>query len=220
VGSDVESRGAGIAISVSNASADLDLGGGVVNGRVTAGRQPVLGGNMTVLKEDRRQTRNGVVHVSNTELAAGLGRHEVGKDVVAHTRRSIRVDVNGEALSAKRRGRESGDSTAQGVTRGDDSEGRVGGNGLVESGGGVAGDFIPGIVEAVVDFAARSEAAVCEGEDNVCDEVAEVVAAADGEDDQLVCAVDGDEAANASHLAARVIVSLLISFFCLMVLFL
>lgn len=85
---------------------------------------------------------------------------------------------------------------------GDDAEARVGGDGLVEGGGGGVGNFIPGVVEAVVDLAAVGEAAVGEAEDDVGDEVAEVVAAADGEDDELVGAVDGDEATNAGHRAA------------------
>lgn len=156
---------------------------------------------MAVLEEDGGQTRNRVVDVGDAELAAGLGSDKVGKDVVAHARRSVCVDVDVEALSAKSRSCEGGDGAAQGVARGDDAEARVGGDGLADGSGGSVGDFVPGVVEAVVDLAAVCEAAVSEAEDDVGDEVAEVVAAADGEDDELVGAVDGDEAANACHRA-------------------
>lgn len=157
---------------------------------------------MAVLEEDGRQTRNGVVHVGDAELAAGLGRDEVGKDVVAHAGGSVSVDVDAVALSAKSCGCEGGDGTAEGVAGGDDAEARVGGDGLADGGGGGVGDFVPGVVEAVVDLAAVGKGAVVKGEDDVGDEVAEVVAAADGEDDELVGGVDGDEAANAGHRAA------------------
>lgn len=199
---DVEARSAGVAVGVGNAGADLDLRDCVVNGCGASGRQPVLGRDMAVVEEDGRQTRNRVVEVGDAELAAGLGSDEVGKDVVAHAGGSIRVDVDVVALGAERRGREGGDSTAEGVARGDDLEARVGGDGLADGGGGGVGDLVPGVVEAVVDLAAVGEAAVGEGEDDVGDEVAQVVAAADGEDDELVGAVDGDEAANAGYGAA------------------
>lgn len=68
---------------------------------------------MAVVEEHGGQTRNRVVEVGDAELAAGLGSDEVGKDVVAHARRSISVDVNVVALSAKIRSSEGGDGTAQ-----------------------------------------------------------------------------------------------------------
>lgn len=197
MGRDVESRGAGVAVRVGNAGADLDLRGCVVNGGSIASGEPELGRHVAVLEENGRQTRNGVVDVGDAELAAGLVGDEVDKDVVAHAGRSVGEDVDVEALSAKIRSRESSNGTAERVARGDDAEVRVGGDGLADGGGGVVGDFVPGVVEAVVDLAAVGEGAVFEAEDDVGDEVADVVAAADGEDDELVGGVDGDEAANA-----------------------
>lgn len=85
---------------------------------------------------------------------------------------------------------------------GDNAEGRIGSNSLGKGSGGSAGDFTPGFVEAIVNFTPGDEAAVGEGEDNVCDEVAEVVASTERQDDFLVCAVHGDEAANAGHGAS------------------
>lgn len=157
---------------------------------------------MAVLEKNGRQTRNGVVDVGDAELAAGLGRDEVGKDVVAHAGRAVRVDVDAVALRAQTGGRERGDGAAQRVAGGDDAEARVGGDSLSDGGGGGVGDFVPGVVEAVVDLAAVGEGAVGEGKGDVGDEVAEVVAAADGEDDELVGRVDGDEASNAGCGAA------------------
>lgn len=112
---------------------------------------------MAVLKDDRGETGHGVVKVSNAELRAGLAGHEVGKDVVANARRPECVDVNCEALSAEERGGKSSDGTTQRMSRGDDFERRIGGTGLGESVCGSAGDFIPGVVEAIVDFTAIGE---------------------------------------------------------------
>lgn len=198
MGRDVESRRAGVAVRVGNTGADLDLGDCVVNGGGVARGQPELGRHVAVLEQDGRQTRDGVVDVRDAELAAGLGRDEVGKDVVAHTRRAVGVDVDAVALRAQIRGGERGDGAAERVAGGDDAEARVGGDGLADGGGGGVGDFVPGVVEAVVDLAAVGKGAVGEGKGDVGDEVAEVVAAADGEDDELVGRVDGDEATNAS----------------------
>lgn len=202
MGRDIEARRAGVAVRVGNAGADLDLRDCVVNGGGIASGQPELGRDVAVVEQDGRQARNGVVDVGDAELAAGLGRDEVGKDVVAHAGRAIGVDVDAVTLRAESCGCERGDGTAKGVTRGDDAEARVGGDGLADGGGGGVGDFVPGVVEAVVDFAAVGKGAVGEAEDDVGDEVAEVVAAADGEDDELVGGVDGDEAANAGYRAA------------------
>lgn len=199
---DIEARRAGVAVCVGNAGADLDLGECVVNGGGITSGEPVLGRNVTVLEQDGRKTRNGVVHVGDTELAAGLGSDEVGKDVVAHAGRAIRVDVDVVALRAQSCGCERGNGAAERVAGGDDAEARVSGDGLANGGGGGVGDFVPGVIEAVVDLAAGSEGAVGEGEGDVGDEVAEVVAAADGEDDELVGGVDGDETTNASCSAA------------------
>lgn len=101
MGGDVESRGASVAIHVGNASANLNIGHGIVNRRVIAVGEPEFGRDMAVLEDDGGETRHGVVKVRNAELATGLARHKVGIHIVAYTRRSIRVNINGEALGAE-----------------------------------------------------------------------------------------------------------------------
>lgn len=151
MGRDIESRRAGIAVRVGNTGADLDLRDCVVNGGGITSRQPELGRNVAVLEQDGRQTGDGVVHVRDAELAARLGRDEVGKDVVAHAGRAVGVDVDAVSLRAQSCGGERGDGAAERVAGGDDAEARVGGDGLADGGGGGVGDFVPGVVEAVVD---------------------------------------------------------------------
>lgn len=112
---------------------------------------------MAVVEDDWGKTWDRVVKVSDAELRTGLAGHKVGIHVVANTRRSKCVDINCEALSAEDRSGKSSDGTTERMSRGDDFEGRVGGTGLGESVCGSAGDFIPGVVEAIVDFTAIGE---------------------------------------------------------------
>lgn len=112
---------------------------------------------MTIVKDNWGETGDRVVKVSNAEFRTGLAGHEVGIDVVANTRRSKCVDINCEALSAEDRSGKSSDGTTERMSRGDDFEGWVGGTGLGESVCGSAGDFIPSVVEAIVNFTAIGE---------------------------------------------------------------
>lgn len=198
VGNDVETKSTRIAKNVGDAIADANVAGEVVNRRRAAAGEPVLGRSVAVAKDDGRQARNGISLVRDAEHLAGLAGGKVGKLVVADAGRAVRVDVARVAGLAEVRGAQVGDGAAERVAGDDDLVARVGGQALVDGAGGSVGDFVPGVGEAGVDLAAAGEAAVLLFEDDVCDEVADVVAAADGDDNLAADVINGGVAGDAS----------------------
>lgn len=207
---DVEAKGAAIAARVGNAVAEPHVADGIVILVHGAPGKPVLGRDVAVAEEDGGQARDGVVAVGDAPLAAGLAGHPVGEVVVADARRAEGVDIGGDALAAQVGAREGRDGAAERVAGDDDLVVAVGGAGGVDAAGGGVGDLLPGLGEAGVDFALADEVARLPREEEVGDEVAEVVAAAQGEDDFAAGVVDGDVAADARpRAAARVSVGML-----------
>lgn len=207
---DVEAKGAAIAARVGNAVAEPHVADGIVMLVHGAPGKPVLGRDVAVAEEDGGQARDGVVAVGDAPLAAGLAGHPVGEVVVADARRAEGVDVGGDALAAQVGAREGGDGAAERVAGDDDLVVAVGGAGGVDAAGGGVGDLLPGLGEAGVDLALADEVARLPGEEEVGDEVAEVVAAAQGEDDFAASVVDSDVATDAGPgAAARVSVGML-----------
>jgi hypothetical protein len=193
---DVETDGGtSVASNVGDTLADADLVGGEFRVGRIASRQPVLGGDVTVSKDHGGQARNGVVDVGDAELGASLVGDELRESSVANTRSAIGVDVEVAESLAEVSGSEGSDSTTEGVSSGDDAVVGVGGAGSSESRGSRLSNLSPGSGEASVDGAAADDVAAGGAEeDNVGDEVSDVVAAAEGQDDLLAGVVNGDEA--------------------------
>lgn len=198
MGRNIEAEGATIALNVGEALADDDVIKPIVDGSALAARQPVFRRGVTVAKDDGRQTRHGVIAVRNTELGAGLRGHEAGKVIVAHARRPKRIHICYDARLSQVRGAEGRNGAAERVAGGDDLEVRVGFASRRHGGLDAGGDLIPGGLEARVDAAALDEVAVGLGEDDIGDPVADVVAAADRDDDFFARVVSRYVAADAS----------------------
>lgn len=153
---------------------------------------------MAVASEDRGKTRDGVGFVGHTVFSSGLVGEESGEVVVANTGRAKGESITGDATSAKVCRGEGSNGTSQRVAGDDNAVAGIVLASLLDGIGGSRLDLLPGCGEASVHLALRDEAAALPGENNIGDEVANVVASANGEDDVFVLVVDGDVAADAS----------------------
>lgn len=199
---DVGKQRPSITADTRDALANLDLVDSIVHLGGRAAIQPVLRSDVTIPEQNRRKTRHRVVFMSNAPLATGLSREPIGKLVITDAGRTKRVHVDFETVTAQICRANGGYSAAEGVARDDELVVWV----LDETGldglcGGVF-DLVPGLGEASVQLALSGEFAVAPGEDDVGDEVADVVAAADGEDDFLADGVAGYVGADSGELAA------------------
>ena len=157
---------------------------------------------MAVAEDDWGQSWDGVIRVRNTVLARSLACDEVCEVVVADARATVGVDVDTAAVGPHVDGAECGDGTAQGVTGSNDAVAWVLVDGLGHGRLCRSGNLIPSSLETLVDFAFRDEGAVGPREDNVGDEVANVVAAAHGEDNLLPSVVSSNVSSDASDKTA------------------
>lgn len=198
VSNDVEAKGTGVALGVGDARAELKVTDCEV---LVAGRavgQPDLRGGVAVAEDDGRETRNGVDGVGNAVRDALLARGKVGKGVVSDTGSTIGIDINLVAVLAEVRATKNGNSTTKGVTGENNAVGRVGLKTFANStvSGGL--DFSPGSSEAGMELAARYQIAVLLLEDHVGDEVTNVVAATDRNNNLTADIVNSDVGSNAS----------------------
>ncbi|KAI6762714.1 hypothetical protein HG530_008694 [Fusarium avenaceum] len=195
---DVETQRSTIAHEVGGTLTNLDVVDGVVNRVAATGGQPELGGCVSVSKDQRGETRHGVLRVRNAIFSAGLVRDESRKLCISYSRRAVGVDVHGCTADSKVRGSKCGHSTAQGVTCGNNLEGRVRLEGFRYSSGCLPRDLGPGVLEARVYTAAGGETAVVLVKVEVCKPVADVAAATERDDDFFAGTVCRDVAADAS----------------------
>lgn len=190
VSNNIQAKRTRVASNVGNTFANLEVAEAKLGVGRAARRQPDFGGGMTVAEDDGRETRDRVVGMSETELKALSGRHVIGKDVVADTGRAKGVQVASVSISTEISGGNDSNSTSEGVT-GDNQavalvliETRA--NKVVDGGR----DFIPSIRETRVHLASRAELAARLGKNDVRDEVADVVTAANRHDNLTATVVD------------------------------
>lgn len=193
VGARVEAAGAGVAVDVVVALADLDLVDGVVIARGLGAGEPVLGGGVAVVEQDGGQARDRVVEVGDAVLGAGLGGDEVGDDTVAETGGAVGVDVDGVASGTEVGSTNGGDGTTKRVAGSNDLEARVG----VDGSSDAVRHLLPGTVEALVELTSRHEARAGKGKVDIGDPVQDVAAASDSKDDLATGVIDGNVASNA-----------------------
>lgn len=201
VSNDVEAESAGVAGSVGNARANLQVRETVVGvGGATSG-QPDLGRSVAVSEEDGGKTGNGVVGMSNAELGTSSGAHVVRKDIVADTGRAEAVQVARVTVAAEVGSSNDGNGTAKRVAGDDEAVALV----LVQASADQvvdrAGDLIPSIGETSVHLAARGEAAVLPLEDYIGNKVADVVATADRQNNLAAVVVDSNVGGDTSAAA-------------------
>lgn len=195
---DVEAEGTSVALGVSNAGAHLKITELVVTVGRAAGRQPNLRGGMAVAEDDGRQAGNGVVGVGDAERGARLARGVVGKDIVTDTGRAKGVNIDLVAIAAEVSTTKNGNGAAQRVTGNHDSVAGVALQTLFDSRVSAILDLVPGCSKASVDFAARGEVTVLPREDDIGNEVADVVATTDRNNNLTADIVNGSIGCNAS----------------------
>lgn len=201
VRNNVQPKRATIAVGIRNAQAQLHRRQRVIIRAAIPTRQPVLRRNVAVPYENRRQARNRIITVRHAPLTALLAGEPVGEVVVTDARRAEGVNVHGETVATKVRRAQCCDGSTERVARSNELVAWV----LVASGlhGACDGvlDLLPALGEAGVDFTFVDKVAALPGEEDVGDEVADVVAAADGEDNFLAGLVYGYVGADSGPLS-------------------
>lgn len=198
VSNDVEAESASVADGVGNTRADLQVRETIVGIRRGASRQPDFRRSVAVAEEDGGKTGDGVVGVGDAELGT-LGRaHVVGENIVADSGRTKAVQIARVTVAAEVGSSNDGNSTTKRVAGDDEAVALV----LVEASADQvvdrAGDLIPSIGETGVHLAARGEVAVLPLENNIGNEVSDVVAATDGQNNLAAGVVDSNVGGDAS----------------------
>lgn len=198
MGSNVEAKGATVAVNVCVALANADVGDGVVITTCLINREPVLGRGVAVTREDGWQAGHGVIDVGDAVLGAVLVGDEVREHVVASAGGPVGVEVDGETARPQVGSAQSGYGAAEGVTGGDNFEAGVVGESLVDGVGNTGRHLTPSLVEARVRLSTISQVKVGKAEVDVGNPVANVGAAASREDNLLADSVDGHVTGNTS----------------------
>ncbi len=133
-----------------------------------------------------------VITVSNAPLATRPAGHPVGEMVITYARGAKGVQIRCEAPAAEVGECEGGDSAAKRVAGDDDLVFTVGATSDADSSGGGVRYFFPGLRKTGVHLAFVDKVAVLPDEENVGDEVADVVVAAEDEDDFAAGMVESD----------------------------
>lgn len=198
VSDDVETEGSCVASGAGDTRAGSEIAKTIVGvGRATSGK-PDLRRCSAVAEEEWRETWHRVVGVSDTVLNTAGAVHVVGENIVTNTRRTEGVQVARNASTTEVGSGKDSDGTAERVTGNDELVALVLIQSSLDKAHGIAGNLVPGIREALVNLGARGKVAVLPGEDDIGDEVADVVATTDGQNNLTSSVVNGNIRRNAS----------------------
>lgn len=197
VSNDVKAKGTSVALGVGNTGAKLEIANLEILVVILAGGQPDLGGGVAEPKDDGREAGNRVDSVSDAERGALLARCEVCKDIVADTWSAVSVDIDFVAVLAEVSAAKNGDSTSKGVASENNTVVGVGLQTLADTTVSSVLDFTPGSSEAGMKLAAGHQIAVLLLENNIGDEVADIIATTDRNNNLAADIIDSNVSSNA-----------------------
>lgn len=156
----------------------------------------ILRTDMHESQQNWRQLRHRIRLMRDTKIAA-LIRNVAANLAAPNARLAECVELDVIAVVAELRGGEDGDGTAETMADGNNLVGRVGVSGGFDGGKDALSGLGPGGVEASEGMAAGADVGrVDEREAEVREVVADGAGAAEGDDDEVIGAVGGDEAGN------------------------
>lgn len=166
------------------------------DGHVVAAGDPELGAGMAKSPRGWGQLGNNVVRVGDAPQAA-LVCHVLGQCGVTHAWLAIGIQIQRISSIAQGSASQSSNSTTQAVARQDQPVAGVRRRSTCNPWGQIISDSFPGLEESRVRRAARTEAAgIGLAEVQVGNPIADGMAASEGQHDQLIGIVYGEETCN------------------------